>query len=434
HKHNAININNLIDEDIEAGRQKQMTRLENQKLHYKQHKRESFNIDNYTKISNNNLSDKQNKNEETVAIITTKSLFTSQNVNSTATSFDIDPYLAQTYDLDDTTEPQCQEEEEYSDIDFDLIDTFDTAENNSTYDNSNNEDNNEICTTRINNEALHSHTMLGTNNVCIEFLQLVRDSQISKHQAQRFQSFINNILPQPNAMPNTMGELLTILNITNYFYKRTVCILCKRLLNNKETICDKCPTAEAKHTAQIYDTNFPALLSVIVSRLAIEIHQYKQQISALNPNEVEHYDIPFGQIYQQLLKQRMKQNLLSLLIQLDGIGLVKSTNLKMWLCSAAIIELPPNIRSRRHNMPLLSIYIGHTEPHVKLWLSSCFDMLKFIKQDGMITIAFYLLHIRENLGSDLNVYKKKVRESRKIRLTSLHVGNALTTWYIGPAC
>ncbi|CAF1276007.1 unnamed protein product, partial [Didymodactylos carnosus] len=127
-----MNINNLIDEDIEAGRQKQMTRLKNQKLHDKQHKRESFNIDNYTKISNNNLSDKQNKNEETVAINTTKSLFTSQNVNSTATSFDIDPYLAQTYDLDDTAEPQCQEEEEDSDIDFDLIDTFDTAENNST--------------------------------------------------------------------------------------------------------------------------------------------------------------------------------------------------------------------------------------------------------------------------------------------------------------
>ncbi|CAF1446728.1 unnamed protein product [Didymodactylos carnosus] len=266
-----MNINNLTDEDIEAGRQKQMTRLENQKLHYKQHKRESFNIDNYTKISNNNLSDKQNKNEETVAINTTKSLFTSQNVNSTATSFDIDSYLAQTYDLDDTAEPQCQEEEEYSDIDFDLIDTFDTAENNSTYDNSNDEDNNEICTTRINNEPLHSYTMLGTNNACMEFLQLVRDSQISKHQAQRFLSLINNILPQPNAMPNTMDELLTILNITNYFYKCTVCILCKTLLNNKETICDKCPTAEAKHTAQIYDTNFSALLSVVVSRLAIEI-------------------------------------------------------------------------------------------------------------------------------------------------------------------
>ncbi|CAF1052236.1 unnamed protein product [Didymodactylos carnosus] len=148
--------------------------------------------------------------------------------------------------------------------------------------------------------------------------------------------------------------------------------------------CDICPGAESKHAASIDDTNFRSPLSTVVGRSLIQIQQYKRQISTANRNKEQNYDIPFGKTCQQLLKKRNKENLLNLIIQLDGVGLVKSTSLKMWVCSASVMKLPPNIRSRRHNMPLLSTYIGHTESNAKLWLSSCFGMLKNVKREDMI--------------------------------------------------
>ncbi|CAF1205984.1 unnamed protein product [Didymodactylos carnosus] len=91
-------------------------------------------------------------------------------------------------------------------------------------------------------------------------------------------------------------------------------------------------------------------------------------------------DIPFGHTYQELLKKFSSQNLLSFILHLDDIGLCKSTKLKMWLLSTSIIELPPRLRYRRHNMLVVSIWIGHKGPNIRMWLGNSFRMLLNLKK------------------------------------------------------
>ena len=118
-----------------------------------------------------------------------------------------------------------------------------------------------------------------------------------------------------------------------------------------------------------------------MSRLAHEIQQYKHVF--LNASDEKSYDIPFAKQYKKLLIQYHDENLLSLILHIDGTSLVKSTKLKLWLCSASIVELPSNIRVRRQNMILLSMYIGYSEPNVKIWLESSLTMLRKLKEKGI---------------------------------------------------
>ncbi|CAF1261529.1 unnamed protein product [Didymodactylos carnosus] len=96
--------------------------------------------------------------------------------------------------------------------DFDTLNTSVYASQSSDYENEDNFD--------PADDPLHYYTHLQTNDICMEFLKLLRDSQISKTQSERFLSFIKTLLPYPNKMPTSMEKLLTILNITNYFTKR----------------------------------------------------------------------------------------------------------------------------------------------------------------------------------------------------------------------
>ncbi|CAF1468920.1 unnamed protein product, partial [Didymodactylos carnosus] len=130
--------------------------------------------------------------------------------------------------------------------------------------------------------------------------------------------------------------------------------------------------------ALIYDANYYLLLTSILQRISNDINEYKQVISSGNSSGLS--DIPFGHTYQELLKKFSSQNLLSFILHLDGIGLCKSTKLKMWLLSTSIIELPPRLRYRRHNMTIISIWIGHKDPNVRMWLGNSFRMLLNLKK------------------------------------------------------
>ena len=234
----------------------------------------------------------------------------------------------------------------------------------------------------MNNQIqLHQYTNILLNDVCIKFLQFIRQSQISKLSANKLLVFIKSLLPTPNSVPSNMNNLLAHLNILDYFEKRTVCTLCQRILQYNQTKCNDCLAAETKHVAHILDSNISLLLTTIVSRLVDEIQQYKNVFS--NTTDEDYYDIPFAKQYKKLLIQHSDKNLLSLIMHIDGIRLVKSTKLKLWLCSASIIELPPNIRIQRQNMILLSMYVGYTEPNIKLWLESTLRMMKDLKEKGI---------------------------------------------------
>lgn len=221
-----------------------------------------------------------------------------------------------------------------------------------------------------------------------EFLELIRASQISKRESEKFLSFIKSLLPFPNQMPKDMNRLLTGLGTTNYFKKKTICILCEKEFKNNQQFCNECSKKEKKYVAHIFDTNIHALICNIVSKYWSDIDNYKKLI--LNSDPQTTYDIPFGKAYHYLIKQYSNENLLSLLLHVDGISIVKSTNLKLWICDASLIELPPNFRTKRSNIFLISMYIGYTEPNVKTWLKSSFENINALKKTGQIKLIKFL--------------------------------------------
>jgi hypothetical protein len=119
-------------------------------------------------------------------------------------------------------------------------------------------------------------------------------------------------------------------------------------LITNQSICHRFPDSQSKHIATVLDANVNALLTTIVTRLSGEIQNYKK-IIADNAQQAP-YDVPFGRQYQKLLAERAGENLLTLIIRIDGISLVKSTKPKLWLCSASIIEVPPRLRTQRQNI------------------------------------------------------------------------------------
>lgn len=91
-------------------------------------------------------------------------------------------------------------------------------------------------------------------------------------------------------------------------------------------------------------------------------------------------------MYQCLLKENNFQDLISLILHIDGINITSSSKLKLWMLSGSIVELPPKLRSRRFNMVILSLWIGYVIPPVKLWLSSSMSKLQSIKRNGKYSV------------------------------------------------
>ncbi|CAF1527222.1 unnamed protein product [Rotaria magnacalcarata] len=159
----------------------------------------------------------------------------------------------------------------------------------------------------------------------------------------------------------------SIQNPTIVLHRCTNVLLGDACFDFLQLIC-RSQITDKTNIAYVLDTDVLSLLKTTASRLANEIQKYKDYFLHFSQNEA--YDIPFAKRYKNLVVQYPGENLLSLILHIDGISLVKSTKLKLWLCSASIVELPPNLRARRKNIILLSMYIGYTEPDIILWLQS----------------------------------------------------------------
>ncbi|CAF4476027.1 unnamed protein product [Rotaria socialis] len=96
-------------------------------------------------------------------------------------------------------------------------------------------------------------------------------------------------------------------------------------------------------------------------------------------------DIIFNQVYKELQSRRGSSSSISLLLHLDGISLCKSSKLNLWLLSCSLIELPVHLRYRRFNVIVLSVWIGHCEPLVDLWLEESFQQLNDVKKKSIST-------------------------------------------------
>jgi len=116
-------------------------------------------------------------------------------------------------------------------------------------------------------------------------------------------------------------------------------------------------------------------------RLSSDINEYKKKVFH-NQDDEKTKDIPFGTLYQDLLKKNNHQDLISLLLHADGISITNSSKLKMWMLSGSLVELPAKLRSRRCNMVVISIWIAYVEPPAPLWLNYVSGKLQLIKDKG----------------------------------------------------
>ncbi|CAF2038029.1 unnamed protein product [Rotaria magnacalcarata] len=231
--------------------------------------------------------------------------------------------------------------------------------------------------------SLHNYTNISMLDYCEDLSAFLRKASINKSHSTLLLKMIKSFLPVPNNVPSTIEELLLLLNVENLFTKRSICTLCNENLNYNATQCLLCQSLDKKTIANIYDLDIQRILKTILERLEKNIDDYKEQIND-NDDKEKAGDIPFQRLYQQLLKQNQKENLISLLLHLDGVGLTKSTKLKLWLFSGSIIELPSKLRYRRYNMIPMSIWVGYTEPQPDIWLQSIVNELKYLKSQDII--------------------------------------------------
>ncbi|CAF1295528.1 unnamed protein product [Rotaria sordida] len=207
---------------------------------------------------------------------------------------------------------------------------------------------------------LHGSTNITKNEYCRNLLTLFRDAKISKTHCDRFIRLIQSGLPIPNNMPTSMKNLLQEMQVEELFLKRSICTACNQNLNHHNDNI-KCNLTEEKFHADIYDIDVNIVFYQLIDRLWPEIIEYKQQLASNSSSEYN--DIPLNALYRNMISRlAYGVDFVSLIFHLDGISLCKSSKLTMWLLSGIFIELPPDLRYRRHNMILLSIWIGYSEP------------------------------------------------------------------------
>ena len=233
-------------------------------------------------------------------------------------------------------------------------------------------------------ELLHEYSTVTTVTFCRRFLYLLRETRVCKVKSNAYLHLIRSVLPQPNNAPSSMEKLLSKLDVErNVFGKRTVCVRCRVVISPVVGACSSCAsTSSESNLAIIYDADLLYFVTALIKRLHPSIVEYKRKIK-LEMDNPQQNDIPFGSLYRDLLHRYPNTNLISALLHLDGISLSKSSKLKLWLFSFALVELPPKIRFARHNMPVVSIWVGHTDPIADLWLPKAMSSLSALKRTGI---------------------------------------------------
>lgn len=367
-----MDIDSWIADDIDREIEQGHARRDNYNLSRRLSRQKNFNMNEHTTLPRRNQHKFNDVNDDIDNEPRDVNTITNTLSNQFVYDMNVPDRLDNTWDEHDSDDDD--------DDSIYMLDSFESFNNSESSEEEQPDDNESQQDSTNTNNQLHSYTRNETSDVCIELIKLFRDSQISKIQSEKFLLFINNILPTPNSLPRSMKELISILNIEENYQKRSICLLCGRELILKKNECPFCPDFDKKKLTMIYDTNFPFLLKSISTRLYNEIQDYKRQISNDSEANGQFNDIPFASCYKTLLK--CNNNFISLLFHIDGIGLCKSNKLKLWIFSASIIELPPRLRYKRCNMPLISVWVGYQEPNIHMWLDRSIHMLKMLKNDG----------------------------------------------------
>ncbi|CAF4561077.1 unnamed protein product [Rotaria socialis] len=196
---------------------------------------------------------------------------------------------------------------------------------------------------------LHDYTIDSTYDYCEAFTMIARQANLSKKSTNDFLSLIKSGLPIPNNMPTTEQELLLLLGVNELFTKRTICLLCYNEFSYDSKFCPRRCSTDRSSIAYIYDSNVELIIKKIMARQSSNFNEHKKNIYN-NTDHEKTKDIPFGTLYQYVLKQN---------------------------------ELPAKLRSRQCNMGIISIWIAYIEPPAKLWLNYSVNKLQIIKDKGI---------------------------------------------------
>ena len=155
----------------------------------------------------------------------------------------------------------------------------------------------------IQETRLHYFTNVLTNEYCQTLLRTLRDAKVCKSQCNTVIKLLKAALPEPNNMPSSLKQLLSVMNVENLFVKKKVCIACEHEVPTEETFCSQCRMVDPTKFATIYDIDLDRALSLLLRRLSIHIDEYKVKLDSTDPTEATS-DIPFGMAYKELLMNR----------------------------------------------------------------------------------------------------------------------------------
>ena len=233
----------------------------------------------------------------------------------------------------------------------------------------------------LSKRRLHPHTNVTILDVCKDLSKFLRQANVNKSHSSSLLKLIKSLLPVPNNMPCSTESLLSLLGARDLFVKRAVCLLCHQYFDYGCRQCPLCLVGDEKEIGRAFDVDIYESIRSIVERVSPDIDDYKRLINDVHHRSTSN-DIPFRRLYRELLNRIVPQNPIGLVLHLDGIGLTKSTQLKLWLFSGSIVELPARLRHRRYNMILMSMWIGYAEPNPELWLKPITNELQYVKTRG----------------------------------------------------
>ncbi|CAM4985710.1 unnamed protein product [Rotaria socialis] len=286
----------------------------------------------------------------------------------------------------------CNESSDVED-DFDLlvVDEDPNELHNVSYSNDESDDQNDLLVlenilipdNRKNNNCLHPYTNMKTYDFCRKLVEIFRSANISNIHCSHFLKLINETLPQPHHLPTTLKSLYDLMQVDQLFTKRLICTECQNILFHNDKVCKYCASSDSKSIATVFDINQQLVFARMLDRLVPDIERNRQQILIDSSSPQNNNDIMFNKIYRDLQYKYSLTPFVSLLLHLDGIALSKSSRLNLWLFSCTIIELPVELRYRRCNTVVLSVWVGCREPIIDAWLSESLQQLNTVKKIGV---------------------------------------------------
>ncbi|XP_034944902.1 uncharacterized protein [Chelonus insularis] len=191
--------------------------------------------------------------------------------------------------------------------------------------------------------ALYDGSDISLTRSILLLMNLYIQNKLTKTSLQALLIYIQEILPKPNNMPKTLHNLFKFIEneahsarIIKYYY-------CKKCLfyNNTNPVLTKCPSCSSTEgTSFFFEIDLVEQIKYLFEErnLANKLH-----VSNHEPNVIT--DITDGSEYKRVNSHQKRGKFdLTLILNTDGISIVKSSKSNCWPLMFMIAELPEHLR------------------------------------------------------------------------------------------